>query len=539
MNEKRNYKRPKHTPASIDGFVSGGVQLGGPVHRAYQPNKARPAPTLDSFIRRSDGFYPQRPASGSLGGSAEKVEVDALLNEPILLDEEPQKKRSRHAGHKVGRLRKIAKRGSLALGVLLVVAGAYFAIQFYMTQNNLFQGGGKAPALAKDVDVTHLAGEGDGRINILALGIGSEGTLTDTIMLISIDPINHKAALLSIPRDLWVKIPGDGSQKINAAFAYGKQSVKTKDNKQKVEAGLNLLDETISPIIGVPIHYHAVINFNAFKQAVDAVGGVSFYVPETLYDPTIAWENRGNAVIAPKGMQSFNGARALLYAKSRETSSDFARGERQRQVLVALKDKIFSLGTFSNPVKVSQLLSSLGDNVYTDFSLNDTMRLYEIMGQIPSDKIISLDLVKPPHDFLTTGNVNGLSVVRPKAGLNQYSDIQNYVRNALRDGFLEKENSKIAVYNATDVTGLATKKANELKSFGYNVSTVANTPAVTNPDKTTIIDLSKGTSKYTKHYLETRFGIKSVTAVPASAGITPPQGTNFVIILGKDAANSR
>lgn len=537
MNEKRNNKAG-HKPVSIDGFVSGGAQLGVRGHQSYQPNKGKPSPTLDAFIRRTDGFYPQRATPYGIAGSAESLETEALLNEPILLDDEPAGK-SRHLKHKRLRLRRLMKRSSATIGGLAIIIGAYFAVQFYITQNNLFRGGGRAPALAKDVDISQLAGEGDGRINVLILGIGSEGTLTDTVMLASVDPVNHKAALLSIPRDLWVKIPGNGSQKLNAAFTYGKQTIKSKGKKEKTEAGLKLLDKTLSPILGVPIHYHTVVDFKAFKQTVDAVGGVTFYVPETLYDPTIAWENRGNSVIAPKGTQTFNGARALLYAKSRETSSDFARGERQRRVLVALKDKIFSIGTFSNPVKVSQLLTSLGDNVYTDFSLNDTMRLYEIMGEIPSNKITSLDLVKPPNDFVTTGNINGLSVVRSKAGISDYSQIQNYIRNALRDGFLEKENSTIAVYNATDINGLAAKKANELKSFGYNIATVANAPASSNPLTTIIVDFSKGNDKYTKNYLERRFGVKAQSRMPANSGLTPPEGTNFVIILGKDASTTR
>ncbi len=147
--------------------------------------------------------------------------------------------------------------------------------------------------------------------------------------------------------------------------------------------------------------------------------------------------------------------------------------------------------------------------------------------------------MKPPHDFVTTGNINGLSVVRPKAGLSDYSQIQNYVRNALRDGFLEKENSKIAVYNATDINGLAAKKANELKSFGYNITTVANAPESSNPSTTILVDFSNGKDKYTRNYLEKRFGVKAQGKLPANSGLTPPEGTNFVIILGKDASTTR
>jgi hypothetical protein len=288
----------------------------------------------------------------------------------------------------------------------------------------------------------------------------------------------------------------------------------------------------------VPIHYHAVVDFAAFKQTVNAIGGVTFNVPETLYDPTIAWENHGNPYIAMKGQQTFNGDKALLYARSRETSSDFARGDRQRQLIVAIKDKTFSLGTFSNPVKVSNLLSGLGDNVYTDFSLDDMMRLYKIVEKIPSKNITSIDLVTPPHNLVTTGNMNGLSVVQPRAGLFEYDAIQSYVRNALKDSYIAKENSQIAIYNATEVVGMATKQSNYLKSYGYNVVTVGNTPTPTNPPKTKIIDLTKGAAKYTRHYLEGRYGVAATTSLPADLGITPPTGTSFVIIVGEDVAVS-
>jgi LCP family protein required for cell wall assembly len=547
MDENRHFKRPKSQPASIDGFVSGNRQLGQPIDRlgnSYTPNRGKPTPSLDSLMPRSDGFHPTNQSSSyGLGQSPEMSEAEALLDEPIILEDEIDSKGKKHTrfGSKHPRRRRFLKRTAQALLAIFLVGAGFFGLKLYLTSKHLFHGGGRAPALAEDI--SKLKGEGDGRVNILLLGVGGPGhegaDLTDTIMLASIDPVNHTTALLSIPRDLWVKIPGDGYQKINAAYVYGKQQSKSKSESGKDQDGLNLLDKTLSPIIGIPIHYHAVVNFKAFKQTVDTLGGVNFYVPETLYDPTIAWENHGNSYIAMKGNQSFNGAKALLYARSRETSSDFARGQRQRQLMVAIKDKAFSAGTFSNPVKVSGLLSSLGDNVYTDFSLNDIMRLYQIMGKTSNSSITSLDLVTPPHNLLTTGNMNGLSIVQPRDGLFDYGAINNYVRNALKDGFIAKENAQVAVYNATDTVGLATKQANVLKSYGYNVTTVSNTASSTNPNTTKIIDLSGGKNKYTQNYLQERFDVKATNSLPSSFGITPPQGTSFVIILGEDVANSQ
>jgi LCP family protein required for cell wall assembly len=541
MDDRNKYKGPNHHLASMDGIVSGGRMLGGTPYQPYKPNGGQSTPTLDNLVHRdrADGFHSRRPHTRNLGQSPEMAEAEALLDEPIVLDDEDLKTK-RKAKHP--KRRRVLKRTILALMAMVLIGGAFFAVKLYITERHLFHGGGRAPALAANVDINKLKGEGDGRINILLLGTGGPGhegpDLTDTILLASVDPVNHNTALLSIPRDLWVKIPGDGYQKINAAYAYGKQQSRQKSETGKDQDGLALLDKTLSPILGVPIHYHAVVDFAAFKQTVDAVGGVTVNVPETLYDPTIAWENHGNSYIAMKGPQTFNGAKALLYARSRETSSDFARGQRQRLLMVAIKDKTFTLGTFSNPVKVSHLLSSLGNNVYTDFTLDDMTALYKIMQKIPSNKITSLDLVTAPHDYLTTGNMNGLSIVRPKDGLFDYDAIQNYVRNALKDSYIAKENANIAIYNATTVVGMAGKQSTYLKSYGYNVVTVGNTPTPTNPPKTQIIDLTKGADKYTKHYLEGRYGVASTTNLPASLGVTPPTGTNFVIIVGEDVANA-
>lgn len=548
MQRHKKFDGPKRSSVPIDGIVTDGRRLGVPTHRSYRPGGAslprgsnRPQQTI-----AQDGFYAFKQSSGGLGASDENKEA-ALLDEPIVLDDIPdtvqeksrfnRKKKIRSHGRSRGRT--ILKRSVITLMALLIVVGVLLAIKIYLTERSVLKGGGKAPALAKEIDINQLKGEGDGRINILLLGTGGPnhdgGDLTDTIMLASIDPVNHTTSLLSIPRDLWVKIPADGYQKLNAAYFYGKSQSKSKDKNATIQAGLNKLDATLEPILGVPIHYHVLVDFAAFQQSVDAVGGIDVNVPEQLYDPTIAWENHYNSVIAQKGIQHMDGKKALLYSKSRETSSDFARGERQRLVIVALKDKIFTLGTFSNPVKVSSLLSSLGDNVYTDFTLADISRLYEIVGQIPSNAITSLDLVTPPHDLVTTGNVDGLSIVQPKAGLFEYDAITSYVRNALRDGFLAKENAKVAVYNATDIGGLATKEANTLKSYGYNVTTIENAPKTTNPLKTQIIDLSHG-KKYTLNYLQQRFNVLASGKVPSATGITPPVGTDFVIIIGQDVA---
>jgi LCP family protein required for cell wall assembly len=528
-----------HRAPSLDGFVSDGRQLGVPLPKSYQSNGGGSGARLGNYVGQTDGFHPIRQAPRDVSHTPEADEA-ALLNEPIVLEDFGERTRKKPKKHPYARRR--LKRSLLVMAALVLIGVGYFALKIYITEKHLFRGGGGAPALAENIDISQLKGEGDGRINILLLGIGGPGhegpDLTDTILLMSIDPVNNNASLLSIPRDLWVKIPGNGSQKINAAYPDGKLETTSKKETDKINNGLDLLDKTLEPVIGIPIHYHAVVDFSAFKQGVDAVGGVTFNVPDTLYDPTIAWENHNNPYIAKKGIQTMRGQQALLYARSRETSSDFARGQRQRQLILALKDKVFSLGTLSNPVKISSVLDSFGNNVYTDFSANDIMRLQQIFSKISGNSIDSLDLTTPPHALVSTGNMNGLSIVEPKAGLGDYSDIQNYVRNTLKDSFIAKENAQIAVYNSTSIAGLATASANRLRSYGYNVTTVDNTSQQLDKLTTTIVDLTGGKDKYTLHYLQQRFKAAVTKSLDASFGVKPPQGTSFVIILGRDAANS-
>lgn len=536
---------------SIDGIISDGRPLGGLSAKPFHPNRNQPADSIGSSLRRAEGFHPMRSGSGSLGLPAGRrgvmttdSEANLVLDEPIILDELATSKNDKQA-HRGRRSAWSLKRTALTLLALIVAGGLFMGIKFYIIERHLFRGGGGAPALASNINVNNLRGEGDGRVNILLLGIGGPGhdgaNLTDTILLASIDPINNKVALLSIPRDLWVKIPGDGYQKINAAYAYGKNQSKAKTLAGQERDGLNLLDNSLSPVLGIPIHYHAVVNFKAFQQGVEAVGGVDANVPKELAGREEFWiegTNRHYTLNVQPGQQHFDGTKALYFARERHDSSDFVRSQRQRLLLSALKDKTLSLGTFSNPIKISNLLSSFGDNVYTDFSVNDITRLYQIIQKVPSGDISSLDLVTPPHDLLTTGNLDGLSIVRPKTGLFDYSDIQNFVRNTLRDGLLIKENAPVAIYNATSVAGLATKEAKLLKSYGYNVTTVDNLPKATDPAKSILIDLSNSADKYTRHYLEQRLGLAAQNSLPAGAGIAPPSGTKFVIIVGKDAQNS-
>jgi LCP family protein required for cell wall assembly len=438
---------------------------------------------------------------------------------------------------------RIAARTTFATVFIALALGGFLFTKGYIKLHKVFQGGASAAALQTNVNPSLLKGEGDGRINVLLMGIGGQGhdgaDLTDTLMVASIDPINNRATLVSVPRDLWVKMPNNfisNYQKINAAYESGKYKylgvqTASSSNKQAVQAGFAAADSTMEQVLGIPIHYNLLVNFQAFRQAVDTVGGVTVNVPEQLYDPTMAY----NPVLAKAGVQQFDGKHALIYVRSRETSSDFARNARQRTVMTALKDKVFAADTLSNPLKISNLISAFGDNVQSDVSLSDMSRLASIMKKVSNGNITSLGLGDAANKLITTGNMNGISIDEPIAGLSDFSAIQAFVRGSLKDGYLLKENANVTVLNGTVTPGVAATAATTLKSYGYNVGTVGDA-ATTDYATTKIIDLTHGTDKYTLHYLKQRYsGATVTTTVPA--GIVP--GTaNIIVILGLDEATT-
>lgn len=445
------------------------------------------------------------------------------------------------------RARLIATRGTAVILVLLITMGGLLFSQTYFKLNKVFKGTtGTVAALKPNVNPDLLKGEGSGRVNVLLLGRGGDDNhnnpdITSSIMVASIDPINYKATLISIPANLWVNVPGEGVMKIDAAWEkgeskyFGGKTVTGSTNTGAVNSGFSLVDQTLGQVLGINIDYNILVNFQAFQQAVDTVGGITVNVPTSLVDPTIAWQNSNNPTIAQAGTQNFDGAQALLYVRSVETTSDFSRDSRQRAVLMAIESKVENLGTLSNPLKIESLINTFGNNVQTDLSLSNASRLYSITKKITSDNTVSTDLATAPNQYVTTGNIAGQSIVLPTAGLFNYGPIQQYMHIILKDPYIIKENAKVLILNGTDMPGLATKEASLLETYGYNVIGVANTPN-SNWSKTTLVNLAHGKYPYTQHYLEERLGVKAVNSLSDKS--IPTNGADFVIIIGSNEVNS-
>jgi len=488
---------------------------------------------------RAEGYHPTNNSHAAQGKMGETPSILNMALPPDLTKTGKEQVRRRRLSWR-SVLRGV-KWTVITLVVVGVFGGGFLFVKGYINVHKAFKGSGHtALALQPNADLSAFKTEGDGRVNILLLGIGGIGheapDLTDTMLIASIDPVNHSAVLTSIPRDLWVAVPHHGNMKINAAYETGKfaalggKIIPGNANTDAVKAGFASADSVVSQVTGLSIQYNVLVDFQAFQKAVDTVGGVTINVPTALYDPTMAWENKGNPVLAKAGVQTFDGLHALFYVRSRETTSDFARAQRQRAVIVALMQKVFTLGTLSNPLKITQLLDAFGNNVVTDISLGDMTKIYGVTKGINLDTIQSVGLADPPNNYVTTGRVGTQSVVLPRAGQNNYGPIQAYLRSVLPDGYITKEHAAVELVNGTGSTAALTSKETLLKSYGYNLS--PSIAALTgNYPKTMLVDLSGGKDPYTAHYLENRFGVKATTKLPA--GVTA-NGAAFVLILGQD-----
>lgn len=275
-----------------------------------------------------------------------------------------------------------------------------------------------------------LNGEDTGRVNILIAGNSSDdpghggAELTDSIMVASINTATNKLSLISIPRDMWVN--ADGSyMKLNAVYTVG---------------GMDLLQSTVEGMLGITIHHRVLVDYTAFKQMIDTVGGIDIPIdspdPRGIYDPMIGF-SIGN------GQQHLDGETALKLVRSRNDptydgriayglpNGDFDRAMYQRKVAQALLAKVTTSPVLTNPAKLTQLLESLEGNVTSNFSAGQLRRLYDLGKAFSSTESLT---IRGTDDNLLLANYtsyDGQSALIPRAGIDEYSEIQSYIAASL------------------------------------------------------------------------------------------------------------
>ena len=438
-----------------------------------------------------------------------------------------------------------------------------------------------------------MEGQKDDRVNILLLGIGGPGHdgpyLSDTNIIVSIKPSTREVAMISIPRDLGVKIENNGVNKINYADAIGE----AKNPGTGGEYARKIFENTFD----LSIPYYIRVDFTAFEEIINSVGGLEVEVPNTFIDQAYPGENYSYQTVQfSQGVELMDGSRALIYARSRHgtngENSDFARSRRQQQIMSLLKNKLLSFETYSNPVKIKEILDSMAKNISTNLNIGQIIYLGNLVKNTQQDDIKNLVLDSGINGFTVPyiGD-NGAFMLAPRGGKLDYI---NYAILKIFDSVTttpnwtmvindesvykfsaEKNNSsstdqrhtipvwpnvKIEIQNGTWRAGLASRYQSKLEDNGFNVFSVGNadkrpTEKTTiylinkNIDNEVLIALTKDVKgqiiNAAPDWYLAKFSIQTSTIPNSYEGLTEEENTptaltnplisDILIVLGTDA----
>jgi LCP family protein required for cell wall assembly len=350
---------------------------------------------------------------------------------------------------------------------------------------------------------------GNERLNVLVLGIDTRDSdpatrNTDTMLVISIDPLNKTAAMLSIPRDVYVDRPGTFQGKINGAFAFG---------------GPQLVRKLVDDLLGVPIHTYVLINFDAFNKIIDGVGGVVVDAKRPVRDESYPTPDYGvERIDILTGPQLMHGEVALTYARSRHDTNDYSRARRQQEVIGALRARLSQPEALRT---LPTLVDSVGTTLETDFDPANVLPLARTGTGIDSGAIAS-DVLYPcggdyPHCELTVTNVNGFFLIPNRA------KVRDYAAQLFYDPKIRQEGARVEVIS-TGAGALTGKDvADRLALRAYGITTVASASSA----KSAIV-LRNQSKRYTAEQLRLVLGnIPIETGDRGTDDITLRIGSDF------------
>ncbi len=378
------------------------------------------------------------------------------------------------------------------------------------------------------------AWDGSNRITILIMGLDygdwrqSEGgpSRTDSMILLTIDPVTKTAGMLSIPRDLWAVIPGFTPNKINTAYYFG-------ELYHMPGGGPELAMRTVEQTIGVPIDYYAQIDFDAFIRFIDLIGGVKINVPSAITVDPLGSDTQPKNL--KPGVQVLPGIVALAYARERHAEGgDFARAERQQQVVLGIRDRILEFNLLPGLVaKAPEIYSSLSAGIHTNLPLEDAISLAVLATQI--DKANIVHGVISEQDIIYGRSPDNLSILIP---------IPDKIR-ALRDEIftsgsalgpltpgspaerMAAEAPRITIQNGTGDANLAARTQNYLTGLGASDVQVNN--ASVNYGQTVLVDHTG--NPYTLAYLAQLMGVPNTRIIH---DFDPNASVDVEIRLGTD-----
>jgi LCP family protein required for cell wall assembly len=252
--------------------------------------------------------------------------------------------------------------------------------------------------------------DGKERFTVLVMGMdqrpGEFGTSyrTDTMILISLDPTTNRVGMLSIPRDLFVDVPGYGLQRVNAAYGLGELS--------GPGGGPQLAMQTVQYNFGIRVNEYVMVNFESFIKVIDLFGGVNVYVESAIYDPEYPDMNYGyDPFYIEAGWHLMDGQTALKYARTRHSTDDIDRGRRQQQVLYAIRDKVTTMDMIPKLAPQAYTLwAELSSGVDTRLSLDQILQLAWWVKDIPSGNYTNAVL---GWEYVTPTRWQGMDILVP------------------------------------------------------------------------------------------------------------------------------
>jgi LCP family protein required for cell wall assembly len=303
--------------------------------------------------------------------------------------------------------------------------------------------------------------KGTERITVLMMGLDQRDdereiglpTRTDSMIVVSIDPLLKTAAMISFPRDLWVTIPGFGEDRINTAYRYG-------ELRRVDGGGAGVAARTLDQNFGLRPTYYATVDFRGFQEIVNTLGGVLIDVPRPLKDDEYPTENYGyERVFFAPGPQLMDGATALKYARTRHQDSDFGRMARQQQVLLGIRERALRLNVLP---RLPALVEQLARTVNTNFTPGELLSLAKLATQIESAAlgtlVVDSQLVTPYV------GAEGASLQLPRR-----DEIRKAIQRATADPRLLREASRVEVASAPGRNQLAQQLAERLSAAGLQV----------------------------------------------------------------------
>jgi LCP family protein required for cell wall assembly len=379
--------------------------------------------------------------------------------------------------------------------------------------------------------------DGASRVNVLVVGLdyrdwesGEGAPRTDTMILLSVDPITKTAGMLSIPRDLWVNVPGFEPSRINGAYRNG-------EIFKVPGGGPGLAMRTVEELLGLKIDYFAQIDFYAFERFIDELGGIKVDVPEPIkVDPL----GEKNPRILEAGTQVLPGSLALAYARARNSEGgDFDRAERTQQVIFGIRNRVMSSNML--PVLIGrapQLYESIASGVHTNLTLDQAIKLAWLAQQIPEENI-KRGVIGTQHVTLNT-SPEGDQVLKPRPEQIRLLRDEIFTSDgpaspaaaeANPQELMQAEAASLSVLNGSGTPGLATRTADFLTAEGAQVSSTGDAPEAYNA--TTIISYTG--NPYTLRYL---VDLMNISPNRIYLRYDPASQIDMVLYLGYDWANS-